>query len=178
MRISDWSSDVCSSDLLGDPRFDVKARTLLATAEASYPFIRTQTQTLRGAFGLDLINQNVRFNALPLTRDHLRVAYARLDLEAFDPDSIGRIGGYSVAEPRWRFLGGLELRQGLDLLDASEDCGPALPRCRAAGPVPISRLEGDPPATVFRFHAYSEYRTVPNITFPLGLQGQERKSEV
>src|SRR3546814_1181477 len=57
---------------LGDPRFDVKARTLLATAEASYPFIRTQTQTLRGAFGLDLINQNVRFNALPLHRDHLQ----------------------------------------------------------------------------------------------------------
>src|SRR3546814_18374064 len=97
MRISDWSSDVCSSDLLGDPRFDVKARTLLATAEASYPFIRTQTQTLRGAFGLDLINQNVRFNALPLTRDHLRVAYARLDLEAFDPHSLGRIRGDSFA---------------------------------------------------------------------------------
>ena len=157
---------------LGDPRLDVKARTLLSTVEASYPLIRTQSQTLRGAFGLDLINQRVRFNGLPLTKDHLRVAYARLDLDSTDPDSIGRIGGFSVAEPRWRFLGGLEIRQGLDILGASEDCGRAFARCTARGAVPISRLEGDPTATVFRFDAYGEYRPVPNITFSLGMKGQ------
>lgn len=157
---------------LGDPRLDVKARTLLATVEAAYPLIRTQAQTLRGAAGLDIINQKVRFNDLPLTRDQLRVAFARLDLEATDPDSINRLGGYSIAEPRWRFLGGLELRQGLDLLGASEDCGPSFARCRAAGAVPISRLEGDPTGTVFRFNAYGEYRPVPNIAFALGMKGQ------
>lgn len=157
---------------LGDPRLDVKARTLLATVEAVYPLIRTQAQTLRGAAGLDIINQKVRFNDLPLTRDQLRVAFARLDLEATDPDSINRLGGYSIAEPRWRFLGGLELRQGLDLLGASEDCGPSFARCRAAGAVPISRLEGDPTGTVFRFNAYGEYRPVPNIAFALGMKGQ------
>ncbi|PWG03859.1 ShlB/FhaC/HecB family hemolysin secretion/activation protein [Sphingosinicella humi] len=157
---------------LGDPRLDVKARTLLATVEAAYPLIRTQAQTLRGAAGLDIINQKVRFNDLPLTRDQLRVAFARLDLEATDPDSINRLGGYSIAEPRWRFLGGLELRQGLDLLGASDDCGPSFARCRAAGAVPISRLEGDPTGTVFRFNAYGEYRPVPNIAFALGMKGQ------
>lgn len=157
---------------LGDPRLDVKARTLLATVEAAYPLIRTQAQTLRGTAGLDIINQKVRFNDLPLTRDQLRVAFARLDLEATDPDSINRLGGYSIAEPRWRFLGGLELRQGLDLLGASEDCGPSFARCRAAGAVPISRLEGDPTGTVFRFNAYGEYRPVPNIAFALGMKGQ------
>jgi len=157
---------------LGDPRLDVKARTLLATAEASYPIIRTQAQTLRGAFGLDLINQRVRFNGLPLTKDHLRVAYLRMDLESMDPGSLSRVGGYSIAEPRWRFLGGLELRQGLDIFGASEDCGPGFARCRARGAVPISRLEGDPTATVFRFNAYGEYRPVPNIAFALGMKGQ------
>ena len=157
---------------LGDPRLDVKARTLLATVEAAYPLIRTQAQTLRGAAGLDIINQKVRFNDLPLTRDQLRVAFARLDLEATDPDSINRLGGFSIAEPRWRFLGGLELRQGLDLLGASEDCGARFARCRAAGAVPLSRLEGDPTGTVFRFNAYGEYRPVPNIAFALGMKGQ------
>ncbi len=157
---------------LGDPRLDVKARTLLATVEAAYPIIRSQAHTLRGAVGLDIINQKVRFNDLPLTRDQLRVAFARLDLEATDPDSINRLGGFSIAEPRWRFLGGLELRQGLDLLGASEDCGPTFARCRAPGAVPLSRLEGDPTGTVFRFSAYGEYRPVPNIAFALGMKGQ------
>jgi hemolysin activation/secretion protein len=157
---------------LGDPRFDVKARTLLATAEASYPFIRRQAETLRGAVGLDVIDQKVRFNGVPLTRDELRVAYIRLDLEATDPGSIQRLGGFSVAEPRWRFAGGLEFRQGLDMLGASEDCGPAFSRCAAPGAVPISRLEGDPTGTVFRFELYGEYRPVPKITFALGARGQ------
>src|SRR3546814_18225118 len=50
---------------LGDPRFDVKARTLLANAEASHPFIRNQKHTPRDAFRLALTHHNRQFHTLP-----------------------------------------------------------------------------------------------------------------
>jgi hemolysin activation/secretion protein len=151
----------------------VKARTLLATAEASYPFLRSQAATVRGALGLDLINQRVRLNGLSISRDRLRVAYARLDLDSTDPASLTGGFGYSAAEPRWRLAGSIQARQGLDILDASDGCGAApFSRCTAVGAVPISRLEGDPTATVLRAEAFSEYRPIPNITFALGVRAQ------
>lgn len=157
---------------LEDDTLDVKARTLIATAEASYPFLRSQSRTARGAAGLDLINQRVTLNGIGLTKDRLRVAYARLDLEAVDAPSLERIGGFSAAEPRWRLNGTIEARQGLDIFGGSEDCGPGFARCSAPGAIPISRLEGDPTATLIRFEAYGEVRPVPNITFALGMRAQ------
>jgi hemolysin activation/secretion protein len=153
---------------LADPNFNVKARTLLATAEASFPFVRRQAETVRGAIGLDFIDQRVSFNGIPLSRDHLRVGFIRFDLEGIEPGSLGGFGGFSAAEPRWRGSATLQLRQGFDIFGASEDCGPAFARCRVPGVVPPSRIEGDPTATVLRFEAYGEYRPVPNITFALG----------
>lgn len=157
---------------LGDPNFRVKSRTLLATAEASYPILRSQADTARAAFGLDFVNQRINFNGIPLTRDRLRVAYLRLDLDSVDPGSLAGRGGFSIAEPRWRAAGSLQLRQGLDLLGASEDCGPAFVRCRTIGVVPPSRFEGDPTGTLLRFEGYGEFRAVPDITFALGMRAQ------
>jgi hemolysin activation/secretion protein len=157
---------------LGDPNFKVKARTLLATAEASYPLLRSQVETARAVLGLDFVNQRVNFNGIPLTRDRLRVAFLRLDLDAADPASIRGSSAFSAAEPRWRVGGSVQVRQGLDILNASEGCGPALVRCNAPTAVPPSRLEGDPTGTVFRFQGFGEYRVVPNITFALGLRAQ------
>ena len=158
---------------IDDPNLEVKARTLLATAEASYPFLRSQAATVRGALGLDLINQRVRLNGLSISRDRLRVAYARLDLDSTDPASLTGGFGYTAAEPRWRLAGSIQARQGLDILDASDGCGAApFSRCTAVGAVPVSRLEGDPTATVLRAEAFSEYRPIPNITFALGVRAQ------
>lgn len=157
---------------LDDPTFDVKARTLLATAEASYPFVRRQSETVRGAIGLDLINQRVEFNGIPLTRDRLRVGFLRVDAEAGDLPSLNGGGGFTPAEPRWRVATSLQLRQGFGILNASDDCGPNFIRCSAPGVVPPSRLEGDPTATVLRLEAFGEYRPVPNITFALGTRAQ------
>jgi hemolysin activation/secretion protein len=42
---------------LGDPAIDIESRTLFATVEASYPFLRRQAQTLRGSLGFDYIDQ-------------------------------------------------------------------------------------------------------------------------
>ncbi|WP_431848515.1 ShlB/FhaC/HecB family hemolysin secretion/activation protein [Allosphingosinicella sp.] len=157
---------------LDDPNLRVRARTLLATAEASYPFLRSQKETIRGALGLDLVNQRVSLNGLPITRDRLRVAFARVDMETVDQGSLNGFGGYSAAEPRWRAAGSFQARRGVDIFGASEDCGVNFARCSAVGAVPLSRLEGDPTATVFRGEVFSEYRPAPRVTFALGVRGQ------
>jgi hemolysin activation/secretion protein len=144
-----------------DPAFDVKARTLLATAEASFPFLRSQASTARGALGLDLINQRVRVNGDTLNRDRLRVAFLRLDADSVDPASLNGVGGFSAAEPRWRIAGSVQARQGLGIFNASDE-----------GDDFLSRLEGDPTATVLRGEAFGEFRPVPRITFALGVRGQ------
>jgi hypothetical protein len=84
---------------------DIRSRTLLGSAEASYPFVRGQTANLRGALGVDLVNQTVELPANARTRDRLRVAYARFDFDATDPASISGLAGFSSAEPRWRTAG-------------------------------------------------------------------------
>lgn len=157
---------------LGDPALRVKAKTLLATLEASYPFILAQAAAVRGALGFDWIDQRVELNGLPLSRDRLRVAFARIDFERTDRSSFGAAAGYSAAEPRWRIGGNVELRQGLDILDASAGCGPAFIRCVGPGTVPPSRFEGTAAATVVRFRAGAEYRPAPKLALMLGANGQ------
>lgn len=157
---------------LGDPTLDIEARTLLATLEAGYPFVRTQATTLRGSAGLDLVDQKVRFNGLELSRDELRVAFVRLDLDRIDRASLGLRAGYGAAEPLWRFGGRVELRQGLGLLGADKPCGPAFARCVAPGAVPLSRLEGDPRGTLLRLEAYGEFRPLPRLTFAAAARAQ------
>jgi hemolysin activation/secretion protein len=157
---------------LDDPAFDVEARTLIATAEASYPFVRSQAATARGSIGLDLINQKVRVNEIPLTRDRLRMAYVRLDLETIDPDSLAGLSGYSPVEPRWRASGSIQLRRGLDIFGASDGCRGDFLGCVAAG-TPPSRLEGDPTPTLVRAEVYGELRPTSTITFAAGLRAQK-----
>jgi hemolysin activation/secretion protein len=155
---------------LGNAAVDVESETLFATLEASYPFIRRQDATLRGGLGLDLIDQDVEFNDVPFSRDRLRVAFARLTYDAVglsldDPR-------YTRAEPVWRLGVSAELRQGLDILGASEPCGPALAACLMPGVVPPARLEGDPTSTLVRGSVYGEYRPDPRFTIALGARGQ------
>ena len=151
---------------------DVESRTLFATVEASYPFIRRQARTLRGAIGLDIIDQDVEFNGLPLNRDRLRVAFARLDLRRARALAAA-IRAIRPAEPRWRVGASLEVRQGLGHLRrqrsaAARRSPPASrpARCRRR------RLEGDPTATVLRAAAYGEVPADPALTFALGVRGQ------
>ncbi|CAM3059628.1 Hemin transporter [Sphingomonas antarctica] len=153
------------------PTFDLRSRTFTATARLRYPIIRRQNHDLYVAGGLDFINQTSRLSTLPLTRDRLRVAFARLDYDAVDPDSIASTRGYSSAEPRWRILGGVELRQGLGLLGASDGCGGA-PFAACAGMVLPSRTEGDPTAFVGRISAVAEFRPIPRLTFSLQPRAQ------
>jgi hemolysin activation/secretion protein len=157
---------------LDDSALKVRAKTLLATFEASYPLVLTQAASVRGAAGFDWIDQNVSLNALPLSRDRLRVAFARAEAELTDRGSFGRSAGYSGSEPRWRIGGNLELRQGAGFLGASRSCGPAFIRCVGPGAVPPSRFEGRSTATVLRLRATAEYRPAPKLAFLLSAAGQ------
>jgi hemolysin activation/secretion protein len=145
------------------PDLAVTAHTLLASAEASYPFIRSQTANLRGSLGLDYINQKVSANGAPNSLDRIRVAYLRADAEAVDPASVEGRGGYSSGEPRWRWAASLELRRGLAILDASKGCA-GVCGTSVIGP---SRQDGDPTASVARLSGVIEYRPRPKIAFVL-----------
>lgn len=152
------------------PGVDIDSRTLFATVEASYPFIRRQSRTLRGSVGFDIIDQDIELNTIPINRDRLRVAFARLDF-----DALGLSPGnplYTPAEPLWRLGVNAEVRQGFSILGASDGCGPGLALCLAPGAVPPTRLEGDPTATVFRGRVSGEYRPLPKFTIALDLRGQ------
>jgi hemolysin activation/secretion protein len=154
---------------LGDPLIDFDSETLFATLEASYPFVRRQDETLRGSFGLDLVNQDIEFGGVPINRDRLRVAFARLAYDTLGyPVADAR---YTAAKPMWSLSGFAEARLGLDLLGASDACGPALIACQPPV-VPPTRAEGDPTAAVLRFGLLAEYRPDPRFTASLGVRGQ------
>jgi hemolysin activation/secretion protein len=147
----------------------IRARTLLGTIEADYPFIRRQAETLRGAAGLDLVNQDVKFAGSDLTRDRLRVGFVRLGLDALGDDFSNP--GYSLQEPRWHASAVVEVRQGLDILGASRFCGSDGTGC-GTDHLGTSTGNGRPTATVVRSTVYGEVRPIPHLTFALGAQAQ------
>lgn len=151
----------------------LKSKTLIAGGEFSYPFLRTQSTNLRGAIGLEYVDQRTRFNDAPLSRDRLSIAYARLDFDALDRASISSTVGYSANEPRWRVAGSLEARQGLDILGASDDCGPTpFVKCLANGAVPPARIAGDATAFVLRASGVAEWRPAPLVTLSIAPRAQ------
>ncbi|MBA3669355.1 MAG: ShlB/FhaC/HecB family hemolysin secretion/activation protein, partial [Sphingomonas sp.] len=95
------------------PDAKVRANTLLNTFEIGYPFLRKLTQSIRGSVGMDFVNQDVKLDRIDLTRDRLRVAFARLGVDALSSDFSRK--GTSLAEPFWRFAAQIEMRKGLSI---------------------------------------------------------------
>ncbi|MBW8911268.1 MAG: ShlB/FhaC/HecB family hemolysin secretion/activation protein, partial [Sphingomonas sp.] len=125
----------------GMPVPKLTARTLFATLDASYPVIRSQAFSTVATVGMDFLNQSVKFNGIEFTRDHLRVAFARLDFDATD---------VSETHPaKWRASGSLEFRRGLNILDASHG--------GLTGSVFQSRSQGNPQSSLIRFAGQFEY---------------------
>lgn len=141
--------------------------SMVISAYATYPFVRTQARNVFGTVGFDWIDQDVEFAGLPLSEDRLRIAYGRLDFSALDEDSIVGVGGYSGVEPRWAVAGSLEVRQGLGIFGASEACDANFANCLAPGVIPPARLDGDPTGLVLRAAGRFEYRPTPELAFIL-----------
>lgn len=148
---------------LGAATPDVDARTFFANFEAAYPIVRRQAWGIGSAVGVDLVNQRVRFGALPLSRDRLRVGYARLDGYALDLAGLGPKGtsGY-------RIDGSVELRRGLSIAGASANCLAAPAACT----IPPSLIDGDPTATVVRGQIGAELRFAESWTVVAAARGQ------
>ena len=154
------------------PGFDLESETLVATGQASYPFVRKRTATLRGGLGFDFIDQDVDINSFALSEDRVRVGFARFDYSLINAGSVSYVGGYSPAEPLWRLGGSLEFRQGFNILGSSPDCRGKLLACSAAGFTPPSDLEADPTGTLVRFSGAGEVRPTPTLAFVLGVNWQ------
>jgi hemolysin activation/secretion protein len=148
----------------GNPELDIESRTLLASLEATFPFLRSQSANVQGALGFDLVNQEIDILGETLNRDKLRIAYARADFDTIDEASLGALPGFTAFQPRWRLGGTIELRQGLDIFDATEFC----PGC----PVQPSRVPGTSKGTVIRAAGLAEFRPIPNIAFSLAPRAQ------
>ncbi len=151
-------------DLPGGLR--VKSETLVAGAYATYPFVRKQDRNLFGTIGFDHIDQNTDTLGVRTNEDTLSVAYARMDFSQIEPGSISGRGGYSAFEPKWAVAGSLEVRHGLDILGASEGCGPGFVNCIGQVIIP-TRADGDPTALVVRAQAKLDYRPTPLLAFTL-----------
>jgi hemolysin activation/secretion protein len=145
---------------------DIDSETLVATAYASYPLIRKQSRNIFGTVGLDYIDQRTDILGVRTNEDRLSVAYARLDFNQIEPGSISGRGGYSAFEPKWGVGGSLEIRQGLDILGASQGCGPAFVNCIGQTVLP-TRADGDPTAIVIRGQAKIDFRPTPLLAFTL-----------
>ena len=152
--------------------FAVEADTVFASLFASYPLIRSRQHSLFVDGGIDLVNQHVDVNRVALTRDRVRMVFARVAGEVIDQQSVLRASGYSPFEPRLRLRYGVEARQGVDLFDASPDCRPNLLACLLSGAVPPSRIEADPTPFLVRINADIEYRPVPKVALALDTQAQ------
>ncbi|MEI6487142.1 MAG: ShlB/FhaC/HecB family hemolysin secretion/activation protein [Sphingomonadales bacterium] len=145
----------------------VRAETFFAALELSYPFKRSQAASIVGRSGLDLVNQEVSFNAAPLSRDRLRIAWVRLDGDWQDMRGRGP-GGTSA----WRLGLGLEVRQGLAILGASPDCGTTPALCAVPGVVPPGLINGSPTATVARLTGQAELRFTRSLSLVIQPRAQ------
>lgn len=152
---------------------DFHSRTLTASLEGSFPFIRTQAYNLTGALGAQIANQDLDFGNIPLNRDRLRVLYARIETNGVSRASIAGRDGYTPFEPHWAWGLTLEARQGLDVLDATKGCRGALAvTCTGPGRVTPSRVEGTAKGFVLRASGVFDYRPVRGLTFSLQPRAQ------
>ncbi|HEX7854123.1 MAG TPA: ShlB/FhaC/HecB family hemolysin secretion/activation protein [Sphingobium sp.] len=119
----------------------LKAWTSYGSIEASYPLVLRQSHSLTAAGGFDIVDQRVNFTGIPITRDRLRVVFARLSGEAID---------LKAQRPRWRLSGTVELRKGISIFGAT-DCGFG---CSLG--VGASRPDGDPNAGLIRMSGVAE----------------------
>jgi hemolysin activation/secretion protein len=152
----------------------VKSRTVLASVQMAYPFIRAQAHTVKGEIGMDYLNQKVGLTPVtgpfvPLSKDRIRVAYAQIEFDAADPHSAIGTGGYSATEPFWHVGGTVTARRGLNILKSTPDCGPPPYKlCK----VSLGRIDGRPDAWVVRSNMVFELRPTPLITLALSPRGQ------
>ena len=152
------------------------SKTWIGGVDLGYPILRSQQATVVGTAGLDIVDQTIDFGPVRLNADKLRVGYARLTFDRIDAGSLAGRQRYSIAEPRLRLAGEVELRKGLAVLGASRPCAQAgacsLPH------VPISNFAANPQGGLVRAEATIEFRPVREVTIALRPRGQYSSSQL
>lgn len=144
-----------------------KSETIVASLEGAYPFIRRQSLNLYGTVGLDVIDQDIDFGAIPLNRDRIRVLYARVDVGGVSKRSLTGRDGFTPLEPRMRWGLSLEARQGVGLFGATKGCAANVGACLVQGTVTPTRIEGTAKGFIVRAGGVIEYRPKREVTFSL-----------
>jgi len=142
------------------PSLDLRSQSVIVGAELSNPIVRSVNRTIGAAIGFEMLNQKSDVHAsgavLPLTKDHIRVAYARLDGQFHFVNGMREIA---------RLDGRLELRKGLDVFGATK-------KGQFSGTAAPSRFDGDPTATVIRGEASADILPGNTFEFDLAAYGQ------
>lgn len=146
---------------------DLRSETLVWSSWARYPLILSQTGAVWAGGGFDWIDQDIRVAGVPINRDRLRVAFAKVEANWIDPDALEGQGNYTPAEPRWSASLLVEARQGFAGLGASPRCITNPAACFGPGRVPTTRDEGDPAATVLRASGELVWRPDPLVAIAL-----------
>lgn len=73
------------------PGFDIQSETVFASVFASYPLVRARSSSLYVDAGFDYADQDVELNRIALTRDRVRMLFARISGEMTDRGSIQRL---------------------------------------------------------------------------------------
>jgi hemolysin activation/secretion protein len=123
---------------------------------------RRQTSSLALTGGLEVVDQKLSFAGTRLSNDDLSIAFLRLDHAMIDARSAAGSGGFSPAEPRWRSALSFEVRKGLGIFGASNDCS-VVAACLPPN-IPISNALADPRALVARLEGTMELRPARHVT--------------
>ncbi len=142
-----------------------KTSTLAAEGHVRAVLQRRQTSTLALTGGLEVVDQELSFAAIPLSEDNLSIAFLRFDHAMIDGGSASGVDGFSPRDPRWRSAFSAELRKGLGIFGASRDCS-VIALCLPPN-VPISNALADPRSFVGRVEGTVEYRPTPRVTVAL-----------
>ncbi|PZQ57953.1 MAG: ShlB/FhaC/HecB family hemolysin secretion/activation protein [Phenylobacterium zucineum] len=136
---------------------DLESRSIVANLEASYPVVRSRNQNLYVAGGLDVIDQKTDVAGSRLSRDKLRVLYARAD------------GDYrtEVAARPVLLNGSLGVRKGLSVLGGSDK-----------GDLGLTRALGNPDAWLVRASGGADMAITARLTGMVRAQAQYSDSSL
>lgn len=137
---------------------DLNTETLVAGFDIRHPLIRTVRSQVAGSVGFDYVDQDTLAGTAPLNRDRLRVAYAALDGEARGVKADG--------SPLWFLRGGLTVRKGVGIFDATPVGGVTV-----NGALP-SRFDGNSRAWVIRGDLDTELKLPSVFTIAARAQAQ------
>jgi hemolysin activation/secretion protein len=136
---------------------DLKSRSIVANLEAAYPLVRSRNRNLYVASGLDIVDQDTDVAGQDLSRDKLRVLYARAD------------GDYrtEIAARPVLFSGSLGVRKGLSVFGGSDKGDPDM-----------SRALADPDAWVLRAQGGGDIAITDRLTGMIRAQAQYADSSL